>query len=241
MKLDYIRELKNILTRLYTRTYAAFHPIEKKILFDSFGGKQYSDNPRAICERMHEIFPDYDLVWVNNDIADKYQIIPSYINLKKRTKLSFYQQLATSFCYVTNENINNNIAKRKKQLFVQTWHGDIGIKKVVYDASPNGKLAYKVIDSSVDDICIAGSDLGESTYRTAFKYKGEVLKVGTPRNDRVISMCNKEKDLIRHRIGIKENKRILIYAPTYRDNLLNTKQESLLDITKKRWGVDLPC
>ena len=227
--MSFTRELKNNIVNLYTRLYSLSHPIEKKILFDSFGGKQYSDSPRFICERMHELYPEYELVWVNNSTSDQFRIVPDYVKIIRREKLSFYQTLATSFCYVTNENINNNIYKRKNQFFIQTWHGDIPLKKIIYDVSD--KLPYKIMDSKLDDLCISGSNLGESIYRSAFRYRGEVLKKGMPRNDQ-LNECSQEKvKIIKKRLGIEEEYKIVLYAPTYRDNLQSI-QKSFVDLNR---------
>lgn len=229
--MSFSRKIKDLLTKVYMRFYSISHKVEKKILFDSFGGKQYSDNPRAICERMHELYPEFELVWVNSKIEDKYGIVPTYVKMIERNRLNFYQQLATSFCYITNENINNNIIKRKKQFFVQTWHGDIGIKKVLYDACPIGGLECKIVDPIVDDLCIAGSDIAERMFRTAFRFRGEVLKKGTPRNDKLAIVDMSQISLIKSRLKIDENIKVMMYAPTYRDNS-NSSQKAMIDISQ---------
>ena len=38
----------------------------KKALFDSFGGRQYSADPRAVSDKMHELYPDFEIVWFIN-------------------------------------------------------------------------------------------------------------------------------------------------------------------------------
>lgn len=220
--------LKHFASRLYMRVYSKFHKIEKKITFNSFGGKQYSDNPRAICEKMHELYPDYKLVWRMKSNEDKYFIIPDYVKVVT-DRYENLRELATSFCYVTNGEVNDNIVKRKKQFFVQTWHGDRVPKKVLYDVSGDAKRSRKIMDEFYTDLCIAGSDIGEQVYRSAFRYKGAILKEGMPRNDKLIVQCDIEKDKIRERLNIHRDKKILLYAPTYRD-FVSDKQEVSVDL-----------
>ena len=56
-------------------------------------------------------------------------------------------------------------------------------------------------------------------FRTAFRYDGPVLEEGYPRNDILVN--NPEKDLIINKIrntySIPSSKKIILYAPTFRD------------------------
>ena len=111
-----IVKLKMVFIRAYTRIYGLFHPIEKKILFLNYGGAQYSDNPRAIAEKMNEIDPSFQIVWKLNQIEDEYSIIPSFVNKKKLAGLAFYRELATSCCVVNNECFEPNFSKNKEKI-----------------------------------------------------------------------------------------------------------------------------
>ena len=75
-KNEVVRSLKNAWVRTrrskrmlkwYKAAFALIgllFPVNKKlVVFESFAGKQYSDNPRAIYEYMKENYPGYELVW----------------------------------------------------------------------------------------------------------------------------------------------------------------------------------
>lgn len=224
-----LENIKHFILNLFTRVYSLFTPIKKKVIFESFHGRQYSDNPKAVSEKMHELFPDYEIVWGLNSFEDKYEIIPDYVRKVKKNSLAFYKELASSFCYVTNEGIFPNIYKRKGQFFVQTWHGDRSIKKVLYDVEDGALMPFKLHDGKKTDIAVAGSDKGEELYRSAFRYYGNVLKVGSPRNDGLINCdCNNIQN-IKKRLSIDCKKKIVLYAPTFRDNATE-KQSTNIDI-----------
>ena len=54
--------------------------------------------------------------------------------------------------------------------------------------------------------------------RTTYQYKGEVLRAGTPRNDRLVNGSTGEmRKRVREKYNIPENGRIVLYAPTYRN------------------------
>lgn len=209
--------LKNFLSRSYICLYGILHPIENKCLFVTFGGKQYGDNPRAISEKLHDMYPNIEIVWRINDLSRQFDIVPDYVRVVGGGR-AYLKELSTCACFVTNCDINNNVYKRKHQIFVQTWHGDPGPKKVLYLAAGDNRPENPPIDNKVTDLCIAASDLGIRVYRESFRYSGEILKVGTPRNDKLIKNMYDEKKAVLDRLNIDESKKILLFAPTYRDN-----------------------
>lgn len=213
MKNGYIR-VRNMCLALYTEIYGNLHPLEKKVLFLSFGGRQYSDNPRAISEKLKKINEDVDIVWgvQKNSELDT----PSNIRTVNTQGLAFYRELATSACFVTNNDIRTNIHKKKGQLFVQTFHGDRGFKKCLYSLH---ECDPPVIDDDVTDICVSGSKFGEDiVYRKMLRFTGEFLRVGCPRNDCLLNWTEEEAIRIKQKLGINKNAKVLLYAPTYRDN-----------------------
>lgn len=234
--------IKASIARTYTFLYGFLHKVEKKILCTSFGGTQYSDNPRAISEKMHELFPDYEIVWVL-DKKDVFNAVPDYVRTVSREndKFCLYKELATCFCYITNVDIATDIYKRKGQFFLQTWHGDRGFKKVLYDVENQSRSSYKVMDNYLTDCCISGSTFCESVYRKAFRYNGEIMKVGSPRNDKLMQNSNsEERKTIRGRIGIRSEQKVLLYAPTFRDystgkQTVEVDLESVLDCLGDEW------
>jgi CDP-glycerol glycerophosphotransferase len=126
--------------------------------------------------------------------------------------LQWIHEISTARVYVDNFNRPFYQIKFPDQKYVQTWHGDRGFKRVLYDMDPDGGYPdYKYID-----LAVAGSDFCEKMYRTAFRYEGEVLKVGLPRNDRLVNPMSMAQ--ARRLTGLPENKRVLLYAPTFRDS-----------------------
>ena len=230
------RTLINYLCKLYYHYLYIRYPITKKVLFNSFFGGQYSDNPRAISEKLHEMYPDYEIVWILPDEDRKDGFIPPYVRIVvKNTKgHQEMKEIATSFCYVYNCELTNNICKRRKQLFIQTWHGSIALKKVLHDAETPTKPREPVMDDKFTDFCLAGSNPGFNSYRTAFRYTGEILCVGTPRNDKLLHCDSRETLAIKRRIGINSDVKVLIYAPTFRDHIkrdhIKTKQNVNVDL-----------
>ena len=223
----------------------------KKVVFQSFSGKSYSDNPRAISEKLHEICPDLEFVWFCANSTSQKEIMPDYINIVDATnKLKVFKELATCAVYVDNCCLPK-IPKGKKQFFVQTWHGDRGFKKVLHDSGyRTEKQRVAEEKDGYCDLAIAGSDYGERQYRSAFGYKGKILKCGTPRNDILVNPTNEIVEKVRTKLSVPETVKILLYAPTLREKsaasfteqpIQDIDIESTLECLENKFGCDWVC
>lgn len=188
-------------------------PLKKQAVFSSFGGTEYNDNPRAISVALHEMDPSYKFVWMlpNHYEAD----VPSYIVTAKRYSIKAMYYYATSKVIVDNFNIPKWFIKRNGQKYIQTWHGDRGFKKILYDSTFISKDFYRP-EKDICDLMMAGSKRGYDKYRSAFRYQGEILEVGSPRNDILLNPDLSVARKIRQKYGVDDKTRILLYAPTYR-------------------------
>lgn len=203
----------------------------KKVIFSSFEGRSYNDNPRAISEKLHELCPEAEIVWLfQTSVIDKVEV-PPYVKKQYRITREGLIEQATARFWVDNFRHTESLwLNGKKQFYIQTWHGDRGFKKVGDD---NEKLDHKVL--RMEDQCammIAGSEFGKGTYRTAFRFKGEVLMDGCPRNDILLRNDPKVAADVRRRMGIPDGVKLLMYAPTYRDALERCAQDAVLDISR---------
>lgn len=240
--------ISSFLRRGFTWIYGLCHKINRQVLFISFGGKQYSDSPRAISEELHRLYPGYRIIWALREEKDEYQLVPDYVQIIKSHSLEFYKVLSTSFCVVSNCEYGRNIYKRKGQFFIQTWHADVSPKKILREAAflteKADFLCKSVRDDRITDLCIAGSDFGESVYHTAFGYSGEILKIGLPRNSRLELSDLKDVLRLKRTFDIEENEKVLLYAPTFRDDGSERTKidlKKVLHVLKIRTGVMWKC
>lgn len=224
---DKSMNIREVLKTIYIKLLCIMYPIRKQVMFTSFNGQQYSDNPRAISEKLHELYPDYRIVWYLKGYIDKYEIIPDYVYIVSN-RFEYFKEFYRSFAIISNCEYHIPLNyKRKGQCYVQTWHGDRPFKKILLDVVSNDVL--KMTDGEVVDIAIAESRYGELLYNSAFGYNGEILKCGSPRND---SLFNEffDTDVIKERLGIENTVKVLLFAPTFRDN--KKTQDVFVDIEK---------
>ena len=212
-----LRKIKFVLNKSLNVIAGMTGTVQKKIVFESNHGIHYSCNPRAISEKMHELYPDYELVWgMKEGWTEKDNLIPDYVKVIPIKSWEYRKQRATAIAYVRNEAMTVDLVKPKNQLFIQTWHGDRGVKKILYEAWKDGKRPFPVMDEFLTDIFVIGSDYAVKRISDAFHYHGKTLKEGCPRNDCLIMPVDPER--IRLKIGVKEGHKILLYAPTFRQH-----------------------
>ena len=217
----------NILTivkKWSRRTYMLFcHAIrsrkKKVVYFASFRG-QYSDNPRAISECLHRMAPEIKIVWMVKSQFKKY--VPDYVKVVSPKPLLALKAQAQAGVWVLNYVYRHNtgIHKSSDQFYIQTWHGDRGLKTIGYTDEvgkvKGNKNSYVMSDC---DLFLAASDYCVMKAHKGLRYEGEVMTVGMPRNDKLTNIQDYQEEAaeIRKRIGIDENTKILLYAPTYRE------------------------
>lgn len=207
-------------------------PIKKnRILFTGLTGGQnydYSCNPKYLYEYMRDHFPGrFEYVWAVGD-KKKYTFLEEEgVKLIKHFTVSSFPMLLTSGVIITNGSYAPWFPFRKKQYVINTWHGGGAYKKVENDR-PDADWATR----KRAEFCAGNIDLflasckvqEENMIRKTFLYKGEVLRAGTPRNDRLVNGNLKEMaDKVRRKYHIPDNGKIILYAPTYRKTSISVE------------------
>ena len=215
-------------------------PLKERYVFESGVGVQYSDAPKAIYEELMRIKPDAECVWFYNKTSF---IHPMTTKVVKRLSPKYYYYLATSKYWINNQNFPSYITKRKGTIYLQTWHGT-PIKKMLFDLKEihgRDKGYVQRVENAKNQwsYLISQNSYAKEHFRTAFRYDGPILEEGYPRNDILVN--NPEKELIinkiRHTYSIPPSKKIILYAPTFRDNAkVENKFESDIKIDFKEFN-----
>lgn len=197
---------------------------KRKFYFEGMSGK-YNDNSRAVSEKLHELHPDAIIVWGirKQDANDSH--IPSYVKVSVSGISRLYHR-ATSSGWVSCLTISGILYKSKKQMYVNCWHGDRGVKKIGNDKRPT-----YFFESNHCDLMTSGSRFYTGLTKSAFCYNGKVLETGCPRNDRLLNIDEERINTIKKEFGIEKTTRLLLYAPTFRDSERDTQSENI-DLTR---------
>lgn len=219
----------------------SFLPLQKKIVFDNFGGRGMGDDPKYIALYFKEHHPDIKLIWLLSDMNTPMPdgIIPVYIHSHKAR-----YHLYTARIWVDNIKNFKKTPKRKGQFYLQTWHGGLlGMKlaeaQVEHLLTPEYVKAAR-FDASITDMMYADNDFVKDIYEKDFWYHGKVLKCDLPRISILLNPSEHLKSRISDYYHIQDNKKIVLYAPTFRaiDDLsvFVWNYESILDILELKFG-----
>ena len=223
---------------------------KNKAVFVSFNGTSYNDNPRAISEKLHEVSPETEIVWIANNPEEMKKVVPEYVRCIKNQHRVLMKELSDAKVWVNSFLFSPLLYKDKSQLYVQTWHADRPFKKVLFDRVGKYAKYNKLLEQKSADYLLAGSTFGEKMLRSCFRYDGEILKIGCPRNDILFNYTDDDVKRIKEKLGIKEDTKILLYAPTFREktNLQGGKQISqninlkeTLSVLEEKYGSDWVC
>jgi CDP-glycerol glycerophosphotransferase (TagB/SpsB family) len=193
---------------------------ENKIIYISHYGNRFGCNPKSMFDHIKEHYPEYKNVIVLNkpDVNHEYseeKVVGYY-------SISFLRELATSKYWVVNTNLHPDLAPRKETVYLQTWHAAGAFKKFGLDLPENRgkeKESWEK-DTSHWTKLISSSESIIDTYASACGIdKNKIHPIGLPRND----IFFQAKDIARMKgefyttYNIPEDKKIILYAPTYRD------------------------
>lgn len=216
--------MKKIIKWLYLsqffNIFKLFGVNTKRIIFSSFYGKQYSGDPKVLYETLHSINNDeYEYIWVLNS-ADNTNLL-SNTKTVSRYSLKHLYYLATSKYRIDNCQESKYLKPHKNTVYLQTWHG-----------TPLKKIAQDIEDSSFDEVkqdwekdssywtyLLSSSTQVSKLLSKAFLIdEKKIITLGYPRNDMLMNVSEEVKDRIFKKVGISTNKKVILYAPTFRDD-----------------------
>lgn len=143
----------------------------------------------------------------------------------------YYRALAEAKVWITNSRIADHVTRRPEQLYVQCWHGtpfkrlggDIKIEtqNAMHSTDELGERYRQ--DAVRYSYMVSPSRFTSDRLRSAFSLDrlfdhDIMLELGYPRNDRLSEVNPEQIDQLRAEYSIPQGKRVLLYAPTWRDN-----------------------
>lgn len=189
----------------------------KKIVFCCIEGTTgYTCNPKYIAEELIRRNEGYKLVWLVNDKSKQF---PKEIKVVHNTLWNRAYQLSTAHFWIDNSRKQLEARKRKRQIYIQTWHAKLGFKPTCLDRGASfSKIAYLISkhDSDMIDYVLSNSKWYDDTLSTGMIYNGPVLRTGSPRCDVLVNDKTELRRKIREEYNLPQDAKIIMYAPTFR-------------------------
>ena len=242
---------------IYKLKYLLVKVQPEQFVFESFQGKSASDSPYALYLELTKLLPNANFVWVfsdnNHEDFQKLQNISNTRCVVRATK-SYFQAYASSQYWIINCRLPYRLIPSSSQTVVQCWHGT-PLKKLGLDIKvenhPTSSLkamhfAY-LWESKRCDYFLSPSPYASNCFKSSFGVSDtQILELGYPRND---DFSRYKKDLIyqnniKKKLGIQQNKKVILYAPTFRDDDFSAGKHraiNQLDNTqfKEKFGDDV--
>lgn len=185
----------------------------KLILFVSYGGRHFNDSPKCIYEAMliDPRFKDYKLVWafLEPELVD--------INTPKIRidSWSYFKTALKARCWVTNVVIERGLNfKGKNTFYFHTTHTTLP-KKMGYDDKSG---SFSLPCGFKYDCSCAQSEMEKQMQQSMFRLNADkILVSGYPKNDILCNYTDKIRQSIRRKFGVTADRKLILYAPTYRD------------------------
>ena len=211
------------------------NPIDDKlIVFESFMGRKYACSPKAIYEYMltDERFKDYKFVWAFKNPKEKEKYFhDSKTKLVTYNRSEYFDYCSRAKYWITNSRLPDTLIKKDEQIYVQCWHGT-PLKRLGFDIEVDGSNAVNSVkdiqkkylnDAKNYSFMLSPSEFCTKKFISAFNLKALnkediIVEKGYPRNDYLFNYKREDVNKIKKELKIPKNKKVILYAPTWRDN-----------------------
>ncbi|MFF3546742.1 CDP-glycerol glycerophosphotransferase family protein [Streptomyces platensis] len=196
-------------------------PLRDTVLYSSFGGRAYGDSPRAVHEELVRRGMEVEHLWA---VRDAQTAVPATARAVLVGSAEWHGALAHSRWVVTNTHLPRWFTRRGGQRIIQTWHGT-PLKRIGADLAGTlcaglAHLAPRPRVSRQWSVLLSPNAHSTPVLRSALGYSGRLVETGLPRTDALFAP---DRELtaaaVRERLGIEPGRKVVLYAPTPRDDL----------------------
>jgi CDP-glycerol glycerophosphotransferase len=199
-----------------------FHVRPKRIVFSTFDGKGFSDNSKYVALELLKRDKSLELIWLLS--PDEKSNFPPEIKSVSNTLFSELRYLMTAGVWVDTHFkrhiFKKGLFKRSNQLYLQTWHGSLGIKNMPTVEESTASMYYPMLtDIKSVSYMISNSKFEDKKFKECFstpEIQPPIKRIGHPRND---VFFRNNTDLIaslKSGYGLYKNVKIFTYMPTFR-------------------------
>ena len=209
---SFLQAVYRVVMSFVFRFIGLFIPVDDHlVIFVSFMGMGFNDSPKVIYDylKSHPEYKDYKCVWA----FEHPEKFPE-LNTVKIDSFAYFKTALKANYWITNTNIERGLKfKKKKQIYLNTWHG-IALKHIGNDVQGRKDFNFK----TVDHLVVSG-DYDEKVFMSAFNaVPDSYLECGMPRNEELWLASEEQKRAMREKLSIPSDKKVILYAPTWRDS-----------------------
>ncbi len=235
---EWSRYIKKRAMRVMLSPLTLF-PIKKNrvLLINNLSGK-YADNPKYVAEYLQKAYPGQLEIVFSVKEPDKYDYLrENGIKVVRFNSLPYFYNALTAAVFLTNSGGFSYLPIRKRQYVINTWHGGGAYKKCGTDMYNNTKVFRKDLRLQGDHTSAFLSTcerFTEVVSKSMLVPKKVFWQIGMPRNDMLIHPDGQKRQTIRTELGLSEEERLILFAPTYR----KINDDYFKDSVAIAYGVD---
>jgi CDP-glycerol glycerophosphotransferase (TagB/SpsB family) len=192
------------------------------VYLQAYTAESATDSPLAIHGELRRRRPDLRLVWA---VADRSSWVPDGAETVLWRSRAWYDVVARAGLVVTNIEMEPWFRPRPGQTVVQTFHGypskSMGIRLWRSKDFTDSRIEQQLARTSAKwTLLLTPSPEMDEHYRREYRYDGEILASGYPRDDSLLAPdAEQVRDRVRRRLGAEQEQVVVLYAPTWRDDL----------------------
>lgn len=188
--------------------------LENAVFFESFYGRNASCNPLAIDRELSRRLPGITRYWSVVDLSVQ---VPEGATPVVDGSPEWWRARGSARLLVVNDWLRRRFARRSGQIVLQTWHGTplkrLALHRPGFDPR---RMAAVVRESRRWNVLLAQNPYAARILGKAYAFLTRPVWVeGYPRND---VLTNGDGTATRRALGIRPDDRVLLYAPTWRDD-----------------------
>lgn len=215
------------------------YELKSKVAFANMDGQMPGCNPKYILRHMlkNPTFNNVELVWLLNRTAYREYARSRDNSLPRRVKkvrvdsLRGLYHLSTAKVWIFNTfKTGARIRKRPGQLYVQTGHGSLGIKRVGTDAWGSPRRPAR--SARAIDVYLSHSVFESRVVGPALGLRDKTVLVGHPRSDLLVNFRAEDRVLSRQSLSIPSEWKAILLAPTFDTQMSRDLPEILIELSQ---------
>ncbi|MBQ9929201.1 MAG: CDP-glycerol glycerophosphotransferase family protein [Oscillospiraceae bacterium] len=225
------RYVKKLLIRMLLTPLRLLKVKKNRVFLINNLSHKFAGNPKYVAQYLMEHYgQELDIVISVKRPEDYAHLRQQGFTVVRFNSLQYFVKAMTSKVFLTNSGGYSYLPLKKKQFVINTWHGGAAYKKCgtdMYSNSPIFRADLKLQGRQTGAFLSTCSRFTEEFSRALIVPKAVFWGIGMPRNDLMLHPDEALRRQVRARIGLAEDEKLVLFAPTYRKVADNYFRDSI--------------